>query len=54
MDSNNNYTRNGSQLESDTDNPKCSICGQQFDDMAKMQRHMMIQHMNEGDIPNGK
>jgi stress-induced morphogen len=44
---NNNYIHNGFQPDSDSDEPNCTICGQQFDDMAKMQRHMMIQHMNE-------
>jgi stress-induced morphogen len=48
---NNNYIHNGSQSESNSDKPNCTICGQQFDDMAKMQRHMMVQHMNENDFP---
>ncbi len=51
MKSNNNYIHDGSQPDSGSDKTKCSICEQQFDDMAKMQRHMMIQHMNEGEIP---
>jgi hypothetical protein len=51
---NNNYIHNGFQPDSDSDEPNCTICGQQFDDMAKMQRHMRIQHMNEGDFPEGE
>jgi hypothetical protein len=31
---------------------ECSICGAQFDDMAEMQRHMLAEHMQIGDLPN--
>ncbi len=30
----------------------CRICGKQFDDMAKMQRHMLTEHIQKGDLPN--
>lgn len=49
MELDNNYIR--TESDSNLDNTNCSLCGQQFDDMAKMQRHMIVQHMNEGDIP---
>jgi len=49
---NNNYVYNGSQPTSDSNKPPhCRICGIKFDDMAKMQRHVMIEHMDKGDIP---
>jgi hypothetical protein len=31
---------------------ECSICRAQFDDMAEMQRHMLAEHMQKGDLPN--
>jgi hypothetical protein len=31
---------------------QCSICRAQFDDMAEMQRHMLSEHMQKGDLPN--
>ena len=31
---------------------KCSVCGQQFDDMAEMQRHMLTEHIQKGDLPS--
>ena len=30
---------------------QCSICGRQFDDMAEMQRHMLTEHIQRGDLP---
>ena len=32
---------------------RCRICGQQFDDMAEMQRHMLTEHIQRGDLPRG-
>lgn len=32
------------------DRPKCSICGERFDDMAEMQRHSLIEHIQKGDF----
>jgi len=51
---NNNYIYDETQpTTSDSNNnpPHCSICGMMFDDMAKMQRHVLIEHMDKGDIP---
>jgi hypothetical protein len=31
---------------------QCSVCGRQFDDMAEMQRHMLTEHLQKGDLPN--
>jgi hypothetical protein len=33
------------------DTVQCRICGRQFDDMAEMQRHMLTEHIQRGDIP---
>ena len=30
---------------------KCYVCGQQFDDMAEMQRHTLTEHIQKGDLP---
>jgi stress-induced morphogen len=30
---------------------KCRVCGQQFDDMAEMQRHTLTEHIQKGDLP---
>lgn len=54
MESNNkHYINNDSQPESGSDKIDCSICKQQFDDMAKMQRHAMVEHMNKGELFEG-
>jgi hypothetical protein len=34
------------------DHLKCYVCGQQFDDMAEMQRHTLTEHIQKGDLPN--
>ncbi len=39
------------ESNSNSDELHCRVCGQQFDDMAKMQRHTM-EHMDKGDIPS--
>jgi hypothetical protein len=31
---------------------RCRVCGRQFDDMAEMQRHMLTEHIQRGDLPN--
>ena len=36
----------------DDDALQCRICGRQFDDMAEMQRHMLTEHIQRGDLPN--
>jgi stress-induced morphogen len=52
MESNNShYINNGSQPNFSSAKIHCSICKQQFDDMAKMQRHAMIEHMTKEEIP---
>lgn len=33
------------------DRPKCSICGEGFEDMAEMQRHSLTEHIQKGDLP---
>jgi stress-induced morphogen len=54
MESNNKYyINNGSYPNSSPDKIHCSICKQQFDDMAKMQRHAMVEHMNKGEMFEG-
>jgi hypothetical protein len=53
FDKNNKYFYNGSQtITSDLNNntTHCRICGMKFDDMAMMQRHVLIEHMDKGDI----
>jgi hypothetical protein len=30
---------------------QCRVCGRQFDDMAEMQRHMLTEHIQRGDLP---
>ena len=30
---------------------KCRVCEQQFNDMAEMQRHMLTEHIQKGDLP---
>jgi hypothetical protein len=34
------------------DHVQCRICGRQFDDMAEMQRRMLTEHIQKGDLPN--
>ena len=51
---NNNYIYDETQpttFDSNNNPPHCRICGMKFDDMAKMQRHVLIEHMDKGDIP---
>jgi hypothetical protein len=36
----------------DTQAVECRVCGKQFDDMAEMQRHMLTEHIQKGDLPN--
>jgi hypothetical protein len=31
---------------------QCRVCGRQFDDMAEMQRHMLTEHIQKGDLPS--
>jgi hypothetical protein len=30
---------------------KCHMCGQEFDDMAEMQRHTLTEHIQKGELP---
>jgi|RhiMetdeSRZDD1v2_1073273.scaffolds.fasta_scaffold4811024_1 stress-induced morphogen len=48
------HSSSSSSLErsSTEDHVKCSICGQQFEDMAEMQRHMLTEHIQKGDLPS--
>ena len=48
------HSSSSSSLErSSTDDPvECSVCGQQFDDMAEMQKHMLTEHIQKGDLQN--
>jgi stress-induced morphogen len=53
LNKNNNYVYDESQTttsDSNNNTPHCRVCGTKFDDMAKMQRHVMIEHMDKGDI----
>jgi hypothetical protein len=34
-----------------SDLPKCKICGRRFEDMAEMQRHVLTEHLQKGEIP---
>ena len=46
------YSSSSSLDRSSTeDHVRCSICGQQFEDMAEMQRHMLTEHIQKGDLP---
>ncbi|MDQ3902698.1 MAG: hypothetical protein M3247_03450 [Thermoproteota archaeon] len=47
------HSSSSSSLErSSTEDPvECSVCGQQFDDMAEMQKHMLTEHIQKGDLP---
>ena len=50
---NNNYIYDETQTttsDSDDNPPHCRICGIKFDDMAKMQRHVLTGHMDKGYI----
>ena len=55
LNKNNNYVYDESQwttsYDSNNDSPYCRICGVKFDDMAKMQRHVMIEHMDKVEFP---
>ena len=56
LNKNNNYVYDESQsitttYDSNNDSPYCRICGVKFDDMAKMQIHVMIEHMDKGEFP---
>jgi uncharacterized C2H2 Zn-finger protein len=33
---------------------KCRSCGNQFDNLGDMQRHIMSEHMQKGDIPDNR
>ena len=39
-----------SELTDKLDLLECPVCGQQFDDMALMQRHMLTEHIQKGDL----
>jgi hypothetical protein len=30
----------------------CPICGKRFDSIAEVQRHLTVEHMQKGEIPN--
>jgi hypothetical protein len=42
------------ELEPKPENLKCRTCGKQFDDLADMQKHTLIEHLQRGDIPKEK
>jgi hypothetical protein len=39
-------------VDTHDDAVQCRICGRQFDDMAEMQRHMLTEHIQRGDLPS--
>jgi uncharacterized membrane protein YvbJ len=39
-------------VDTQDDPVQCRKCGRQFDDMAQMQRHMLTEHLQRGDIPS--
>jgi hypothetical protein len=45
------YTQSDSQTSNDSGKVHCRICNEEFSDMAEMQRHVMTQHMDKGEIP---
>jgi hypothetical protein len=54
MESNSNskgYTQSDSQSSNDSSIVHCRLCNEEFNDMAEMQRHVMTQHMDKGEIP---
>jgi len=46
------YTQSDSQSGNDSDPVPCRVCNQEFNDMAEMQRHVMTEHMDKGEIPD--
>ncbi|MGN6614691.1 MAG: C2H2-type zinc finger protein [Candidatus Nitrosocosmicus sp.] len=48
---NKGYTQSDSQPNNDSGTVYCRICNQEFNDMAEMQRHVMTEHMDKGEIP---
>jgi hypothetical protein len=54
MESNGNgkgYTQSDSESSNDSGTVHCRICNQEFNDMAEMQRHVMTEHMDKGEVP---
>jgi hypothetical protein len=45
-------TASSTSEATDTQAVECRVCGKQFDDMAEMQRHMLTEHIQKGDLPN--
>ena len=45
-------TASSTSEATDTQAVECCVCGKQFDDMAEMQRHMLTEHIQKGDLPN--
>ena len=39
-------------VDTQDDSVQCRICGRKFDDMAEMQRHMLTEHIQRGDLPS--
>ncbi len=60
MNSSSNEDSPSSSIDSSTsevpdtqdDAVQCHICGREFDDMAEMQRHMLTEHIQRGDLPS--
>jgi Cu/Zn superoxide dismutase len=44
-------TASSTSEATDTQAVECRACGKQFDDMAEMQRHMLTEHIQKGDLP---
>ena len=45
------YTQSDSQSSNDSGTVPCRLCNEEFNDMAEMQRHVMTEHMDKGEIP---
>ena len=44
-----NDTNNFQSIDT-SDKPVCKICNQGFDDTAKLQKHMITEHMDKGEF----
>jgi len=46
-----NTNENLTQVEDLSKYIRCRSCGKEFDSLGDMQKHILIEHMQKGDIP---
>jgi hypothetical protein len=46
-----NTNENLTQVEDLSKYFRCRSCGKEFDSLGDMQKHILIEHMQKGDIP---